>query len=372
MSLLVTLSLAVALTQSALTVSSAALAGQVLESNSRTPIVDAEVVLIRVEVRTRPLDQPTIVTTNQFGQYSFQRLEPGQYRIDVRKPGFALLIDAAPQVTLAAGEQRTGLDVLLHKGAVIPGRVVNEDGEPLAYVDVMALRKAPGFRNSPPLRRGSLVPVGISDETNDLGEFRLFGLRPGEYYVQARSQRRLSGRLAGAIDTAILPTYFPSTPEAVNAVQITVAEGETAAPVEIRIITVPAFEVSGVVMDEAGQPVVNAQVSLSPDDATQPRGPMMGGWHGARTDTAGRFTLSGVTSGNYLLVATAPVVIAVSPNRGSISGTVSGIISSAGITTETADGITLQWRDSNGTRIPLTISQANVSGLEVVVRRPIR
>ena len=372
MSLLITLSLAVALTQSPSTPTTAAVAGQVLESSSRSPVAGAEVMLIRVEVRPRSLDQTTIVTTDRFGRYFFQGLEPGQYRVDVRKPGFALLINAAPQVTLAAGEQRTSLDVLLHKGAVIPGRVVNEDGEPLAHVDVVALRRAPGFRNAPPLRRGSLMPVGIGDETDDRGEFRLFGLQPGDYYVQARDQRRLSGHLAGAIGSAMLPTYFPSAAEAVNAIPITVAEGETAAPVEIRIITVPAFEVSGVVMDEAGQPVANAQVALSPDDATQPRGPMMGGWHRTRTDTAGRFTLGGVTSGNYILVATAPVVIAVAPNPGSISGMVSGITGGGGITTETANGFTTEWRDANGTRVPVTVSQANVSGLDIAVRRPMR
>jgi protocatechuate 3,4-dioxygenase beta subunit len=371
MSLVITLSLAVALTQSPSTVTTATLAGQVLESSSRSPIARAQVMLIRVDVRARPFDQTTIVITDGFGLYSFEGLAPGRYQVDVRKPGFALLIGAVPQVTLAAGEQRTGLDVLLHKGAVIAGRVVDENGGPLAQMDVLALRRTPFLRDSPPLRRGSLMPVGMGDQTNDLGEFRLFGLPPGEYYVQARNQGGLSERFSGAIGTTMLPTYFPGTPEAVNAVPITVAEGETTAPVEIRIITVPAFEVSGVVVDEAGQPVANVRVSLGPDDATQPRGPMMGGWHGTRTDTAGRFTLRSVTSGHYLLVATAPVVIAVSPNPVA-GGSVSGMVSSGGITTETANGMTVEWREANGTRVPVTISQANVTGLEVSVRRPMR
>jgi hypothetical protein len=40
--------------------------------------------------------------------------------------------------------------------------------------------------------------------------------------------------------------------------------------------------------------------------------------------------------------------------------------------TETSNGTTIQYRDDTATRVPVTVNQANVSGLEVVVRPPAR
>src|SRR5207248_8888823 len=62
---------------------------------------------------------------------------------------------------------------------VIAGRVLDEEGEPLPWAQVSALREvySNGKRRLSP---EALVP------TNDLGEFRLFGLKPGRYFVSAR------------------------------------------------------------------------------------------------------------------------------------------------------------------------------------------
>jgi hypothetical protein len=272
--------------------------------------------------------------------------------------------------------------VVLQKGAVIAGRVLDETGEPLVDVRVMAMQKAP----TPPSAvagRERLIPTGAGGQTNDLGEFRLFSLPAGEYYVQAMPH---FGGSSAARATTTLPTYFSGTADVRGAQPIAVGAGQTAGDIEIRMIGAPAFQVSGVVLDEARRPVANAMVRLTIDDPTGGPTFMMGLPHHARTDRSGTFSINNVTSGTYTLLAEAPVLISGSPDAtggvaatggggftsfGVSSGWVGGTIS-AGVITETGNGATIQYRDDTATRVPITINQANVTGLEVIVRSPLR
>jgi protocatechuate 3,4-dioxygenase beta subunit len=324
--------------------------------------------------------------TDENGRYAFDDLEPGRYRIMVQKAGFALLDGPGmPEVVLDGNERRNAVDVTLQKGAVIAGRVLDARGEPLVGVQVAAMRK-PAVPPSGASRDDFIVPVGQGAQSNDLGEFRLFGLPPGEYYVQAMPTPDFGGHAAPRA-TVLLPTYFPGTSDRAAAQPISLDGGQTSSEIVIRMVDAPAFEVSGVVRDEAGRPVVNAMVRLvteGPDGQPTFR---MGLWdYQSRTDSSGTFTMHSVTNGTYTLLAIAPIVIS-GPAGGRGAGTATGsggatsyAFSSSmsggtvggGVTTETGNGTTIQYRDDTATRVPVTINHANVSGLEVIVRPPAR
>jgi hypothetical protein len=108
----------------------------------------------------------------------------------------------------------------------------------------------------------------------------------------------------------------------------------------------------------------------------------------APSDSTGTFTIGGVVNGSYTLLAIAPVLLSTrDAGRGSAAGTgssmsfssgtatgsvVSGGISGfvgGGVTTETINGVTSQYRDDAGTRVPVTVNDASLTGVEVVVRR---
>jgi hypothetical protein len=177
----------------------------------------------------------------------------------------------------------------------------------------------------------------------------------------------------------MLPTYFPNAPDAQAAHPVTVAAGQTSGDIVVRIISAAAFEVSGVVFDDAGRPVENAVVRLDVSDPAGWSPLMMARWNQGRTDASGRFTISDMTNGSYTLLAIAPVVISGAQKSWSAGGaagsggvTFSGVSGSmgGGVLTESNDGRTVEYRDDRATRVPVTIQDANVSGLEVVVRRP--
>ena len=393
MSLLIALGLASALIQSPVAPQTAVCSGHVLEGGSRAPIAGAQVMLI--PFRSGPVSmpfpiRPRIATTDQNGRYEFDELEAGRYRITVQKAGFAPLngpgIPGIPEVDLKAGGRREDVDVMLQKGAVIVGRVLDQAGEPLADARVVAMRKPSVPPRATSIGPNLMLPAGPGAQTNDLGEFRLFSLPPGEYYVQAAPGANFGGSLAPRA-TTMLPTYYPGTSDPVAAQPIRVGAGQTSGDVAIRMIVASAFQVSGVVLDEGGRPVSNAMVRLMADRSPgPPMSMMMGPWNQSRTDTSGKFTINNVTNGTYTLLAAAPLVMS-GPTDGrgggvgaasggftwfGISGGAMGGAIGGGVTTETSNGTTIQYRDDTATRVPITVDEANLSGLEVIVRPPAR
>jgi hypothetical protein len=385
MSLLIALSLASALVQSPVTSPGATVSGLVVEDGSQKPIAGAQVMLMPSGRIAAPFqDRMRTAVTDGDGRYRFDGLEAGEYRVTVQKTGFARLdgLDAH-KLTVTSGERREGLSFTLHRGAVIAGRVLDDAGEPLVDVQVMVLRKPPASLRAMSMESGlPLMPAGQMAQTNDLGEFRVFGLLPHDEYFVRAMPRPDFGESIEPRPTTLLATFFPGTLDPGAAQPVTVGAGQTSGDVVIRMIAVPAFQVSGVVSDESGRPVMNAIVRLMSDEPA--RGSMFVGprWSHSRTDKSGRFTINGVTNGSYTLLAIAPVVTSRGPrssagvtggsNGGSFtfSGGVAGGSVGGGVTTESTNGTTTEYRDDNGTRMPITINQANVTGLEVVVRRP--
>ena len=98
------------------------------------------------------------------------------------------------------------MDVALQRGGVIAGRVVDEAGDPLVEVRVMATQRPAACPGAGVMPADLLLSVGPGDQTNDLGEFRLYSLAGGEYYVQAMPRPDFGGALAPRA-TTILPTF---------------------------------------------------------------------------------------------------------------------------------------------------------------------
>ena len=125
------------------------------------------------------------------------------------------------------------------RGSVIAGRIVDEFGEPVA--DAASARCG---SSGPSGRRKLTAATGRIAQTNDLGQFRLYGLPPGEYYVSAtlrngaefmaiemlaaeRCEAAAAPVQAGRTPTSgYAPTYFPGTPTASDAQKVTLTVGQ--------------------------------------------------------------------------------------------------------------------------------------------------
>ena len=117
----------------------------------------------------------------------------------------------------------TSVDFKLTPHAVVAGRVLDSDGEPVPNVQVSTML----HRYTP--RGKQLMQTGGSS-TNDLGEFRIFGIAPGRYYLQATHGMRWDAAMDRSARTGpeegYVPTYFPGTTDPASASMIDVTAGQ--------------------------------------------------------------------------------------------------------------------------------------------------
>ena len=138
--------------------------------------------------------RPRAASTDEQGRYQITGLPAGTYTVSAAKSGF---VDGAfgqrrpsgpgTSVELTDGQQAANIDIKLARGGVVTGHVLDEQGEPLARAMVTVLRQQ--------YVRGQkqLTPAG-TDQSDDRGQYRVFGLPPGDYFVSAT---------AGGIEQAV-------------------------------------------------------------------------------------------------------------------------------------------------------------------------
>jgi hypothetical protein len=337
-------------------------AGRVTVEGTGAGVPAAHVVLFPAAAMSRPTGMVPQTTTDQDGRFLLDGLVPGRYYVDVQKAGFVPLHFGAAgriEVEVVAGRPTT-FDVPLQKGGVISGRVLDALGEPVAGVAVMALQQPAAVNRS----EARLVPAGgIGAQTNDIGEFRLSGLAKGEYYVAAlpRGASPFGGPGVAAptsdARSAMAETFFPGTTDPASATPVSVAAGAEAANVSFTMQSLPAFRVSGIVVDESGEPIADAMIMVVRD----PRGAAFpGASPGTQSQADGRFTIGALVAGTYHLSAAVP--IRVDSGRGG-----GGVAWSSAVAGGVAIGPPGAGRAAS---TEVVVTDADVSGVRIAVQRP--
>jgi len=124
-----------------------------------------------------------VAITDSEGNFSISNVTPGEYQLTASRLGYvrAEYGDRASNgcgtpVVLIAGQRLTNARISMWPDSVISGHLYDTDREGMSAVSVSALKYA--YENG---RR--ILTIVQTVQTNDLGEFRLFGLPPGRYYV---------------------------------------------------------------------------------------------------------------------------------------------------------------------------------------------
>lgn len=148
------------------------LQGIVYKKGTNEPLSDATVELRQDQENGAVLRN---LTTEDDGRFAFDNVAPGHYRVTVSRRGYT-----RPPVTVVVDPRQAAGEIQLpmSQAGTISGRVYDANGQPMGNVEVLAIKASfPGGRRI-------LSPVQ-SVVTNDLGEYRLFWLAPGRYYVSA-------------------------------------------------------------------------------------------------------------------------------------------------------------------------------------------
>lgn len=326
---------------------------------SATPVRRAQVTLSGIELRGQ-----RSASTNEQGKFAFAALPAGRFTLNVAKPGYVNISYGAKKpgrqgtpIQLADGQSIDNANIMLPKGSVITGTVIDEHGEVSPNTQVRAYRYV--------LQNGekSLVSAG-QDQTDDRGSYRIFQLQPGDYLVSAvprnqgfdlrqQLQSQLepllqqlqaagggNGRAGQALAAAgnlfgtgrgqlladqvqqlqqqlqqqpgeqavaYAPVYFPGTTVPAAATKLTLGIGEERGGIDVQLQLVPTARVSGTVISPDGAIPQGAQVSMQMTGQQDiPNIPGVGTTM-TRIGSDGAFSFQGITPGQYALIVRAPI-----------------------------------------------------------------
>jgi protocatechuate 3,4-dioxygenase beta subunit/5-hydroxyisourate hydrolase-like protein (transthyretin family) len=198
------------------------------------------------------------VKTGDDGRFALGGLDPGEFDLRITKEGFPAH-DQPVEVGAEAGAGDVDLgDLALEAAQVIAGRVVREDGKPLAEARVRARPAPPGGTSVfNPVERMTEEAARESASGED-GRFALTGLAAGEYVVTASAEGFADAEVAA------------------------VKAGDE----DLRIVVSEGLTLSGVVLDARERlPVPGARVMTA------------GSRRGTTSGDDGRFELKGLKAG---------------------------------------------------------------------------
>jgi hypothetical protein len=223
--------------------------GIVIRSQDSAPLKNATIQLANDSDQERHIATKTTAD----GHFLLKSVPAGQYKLKVtrngyvdrelgqKKPG-----DPGATFTLRPGQRIADLLFKLGRAGVITGKVFDEDGEPMGGVSVHAMRQvySDGRKHFETINE---------QQTNDLGEFRLFGLAPSRYYISAEiptwnrvvGDREFSSSEKSSGERGYAKIYYPSALQAANASSVYVKEGEEIPSVDIFMKEVTVYRVRG-------------------------------------------------------------------------------------------------------------------------------
>ncbi len=263
------------------------------------PVAGVPVVINPCENRGSVTGAPAgSATTDADGNYRITAVPAGHYCVNAFTPAWVAQAKAGflgLDLNIASGETVDGINLSLIKGGVITGRVLDTDGEPVILENVQADMYAENGNRS-----GSK-----SVQTDDRGIYRIYGLTPGKYKVQAGISE--GGGSAQPGHRTHPTTYYadePGVTEASKAKVINVGAEDESSDIDVIVQSERVFSVSGkVVSEQTGQPIPGVKLACSIRDA-QGRPTRTVSNYQFATDAKGGFALPAITAGHYLLRVT--------------------------------------------------------------------
>jgi protocatechuate 3,4-dioxygenase beta subunit len=298
-------------------------------------------------------------TTDAKGRFTLVQIPPGRYQIKGERNGY---IDGAygarradgngTPITLEPGQEIKDLVLKLTPFGVIAGTIRDSDGEPLARIAVLVHRLK--FDRG----RRRMVEAG-GTFTDDLGQYRIPDLPPGQYYVWADSKKRRDVGAGFGTDLGasimeeesadhsskdapppqvLLPTMYPGVQDPTAARPVEVGPGSRITGVDIALVRSATVSVRGRVTVPAGMGV--RSLFLDYPNAENESQALR---RFATPNEKGEFEFRAVPPGSYILTASA------GPQVKPFSGTIE------------------MFQQDFKTRVPLQVGTSPVSGVRVEV-----
>jgi hypothetical protein len=262
--------------------------------------------------------QNTYVTgSDQSGKFQFDNVQPDKYLATAEAAGYSgTLRSGLKLIPVAAQQEVSDVEVRMAPLGLISGKVLDENGQPLEEASITALRY--DYSGS-----GKTLQAVASAQTNDRGEYRMFDVQPGRYYLMAVASRRNLAVMALTLQTigagaagrgpqenrvhSTVPeegypaVYYPGVTDVSQTSPQELKPGAEWTGADFKLRQLPAYHIRGRVTGAAartgGRNMVRAQ-SCEGDGA--PGAAIPNSLQVAQQADA-RFDVSGVVPGTYCL-----------------------------------------------------------------------
>lgn len=323
--------------------------GRVVAADTNMPLRGA-----RVLAFINDGQPPREAVTDADGRYEIAQLPAGAFMVSASMDGYLAfmygqrrvrLMETGTEVNVAAGQTVERVDISLPRAGVIVVRLTDATGEPVegAFVQIQQHREGANRQ-----RILTSVPTGARGmrRTDDRGEFRAFGLMPGEYTVRA-SVQTIRGSDLKPSDRAdgFSSTYYPGTARFADAQFITIGIGDERT-VQFPMVASRLHTVTGRIFTSDGQPPTRMDLQLAPGEGET------GVTFGAGAAAAdGTFVIRGVPDGRYTLQARQNSRPSIEELRaGRVTGPFGGV-------------------RGESVSVPLTVNGADIADMRIVTSR---
>ena len=213
-------------------------------------------------------------------------------------------------LSLTSGQTVDEVIFRLMRAGVITGKVTDDAGKAMIGVSVSVLQKPSEEELEDALPHGKKLELTMASggPTDDRGEYRMFNLKPGDYYVKATDTAERWGK-EGTMDSdnnwwvrqetgsLFAPLYYPGVLQLDQAQAITLAAGDEV-QADFAMRRIKTVEVAGKVIGPDGAPATDTYVSLEEAGMRD-----WGADLNSSVDSSGDFFIKGVPPGSYFISA---------------------------------------------------------------------
>ena len=252
--------------------------------------------------------------TDSDGKFLFKDLEPGSYRINVASNGYArteygqrIFGGQGTPINLTSGQVLKDVSIPLTPAGNISGQVRDLQGQPLAGIPIQLLKPAYNAAGQRSFQSAGSV------RTNDHGEYRLYWVTPGRYYLNAGSSQGSPINLGGGgaspneVQDSYVSTYYPGVTDIGQAAVLEVRPADEQTGVDFKIARQQLYRIRGRVIDlRISQPPQTANMTFASQSLTGGGFVMGSGPNQTYNPATGTFEYRDIAPGTYVIGATLP------------------------------------------------------------------
>ena len=243
-------------------------------------------------------------TTDSEGRYRLFGLGPGTYQVLALAP---ILVTGETNsnpygtgktILLSAAEAAEDIDFKLVRGAVITGRITDQEGKPVIEERVNVESISQAGNQMQQMQMSSASMNSPMYQTDDRGIYRVYGLAAGRYKVSVGMEN--GGFSLSNARGRFAQVFYGDTNDAAKAVIVELTEGSEASNIDIRLgHRSSTYSITGRVVDPDNAPIAGVRLTYGRVSKTEPGSGVFIG--GLPTNARGEFRFDGLEAGHYTI-----------------------------------------------------------------------